>query len=473
MSTAVPTVRVRPATLHAGNAGPLFMSVSTSVALARLIDHGVGARVLVPLAVAIVLADTATVLAVRARAALPAAVGAGVVASVIALMVCVDPSLFNPGSHHFLSGAWLSGQFDAARYALLNEGTPLPLINGVVVGVGALGGATAALARVFWVRRQRYVQAVSGRGTLAPCMAPSFALFIYSTLVSSDQDRVAAAVVYFLGVLLFVAMADRRSSVAASEQRPRSRRVDASTVLCGALAVSVVIGAGIGLSGMRLSVFHVTPPQKVALATGSVGANGSPSALLTGLDLVDNLRTIELAQSRTVIFHAQSPVATYWQVGTLSTFNGTEWLPTPGVDAALSGSPAAQESTLGPRALPAPSPATMPGFSAAVDITDLYSRLLPAPPHTVSVSGLAGARAVPDEGVLSPLASGPGTTYSVTAWLNTTTSGRSWPVRPWAPSPPRPSRPRRWSTGSAPGSSATPCRRHPPTAPIPWCSSSP
>ncbi len=32
-------------------------------------------------------------------------------------------------------------------------------------------------------------------------------------------------------------------------------------------------------------------------------------------------------------------MTTYWQVGTVSTFNGTQWVPTPGVDAALSGSP--------------------------------------------------------------------------------------------------------------------------------------
>jgi transglutaminase-like putative cysteine protease len=418
-----PSVRARPTALRAGNAGPLLLSVSTAVALARLISHGLSARVLVLLMVAIVIADTATVVAVRLRAPLPVAVGLGVVGSGAALLLGVDPSLFDPASHHFLSSGVLSAQFHAAQYALANEGTPLPRLSGVIVGIGAMGGGAAALTRGFWVRRQVTTQSPTGRiGTLAPCMAPSFALFIYSTLVSSDQGRVAAAASYFVGVLLFVAMADRRSSFAASERRARRRRLDFSTVLCCALTLFVVIGAGIGLSGMRLSVFHVTPPKKPAPTVGAASTRGVPQNLLTGIALVDDLRAVELQEAHTVIFRAQSPVATYWQVGTLSTFNGTEWLPTPGVDAALSGESGASSSNLGPAALPSPSPTSLPNFSSDVDITDLYSRLLPAPPHVVSVSGLAGAVAIPEEGVLAPRPSEPGTRYSVTAWLSTTGS---------------------------------------------------
>jgi transglutaminase-like putative cysteine protease len=393
-----------------GDLGPLVMSVSSAVALARLITHGLSARVLLPMAVAIVVGDLVTALGLRARIKLLAAVVVGLLASVVALLVSVDPSsLFNA---HLLSA-----QFHAAQYALANDGTPLPRLNGVVIGVGALGAAAAALTRGFWVRRQTISQSAARRlGPLAPCIAPSFALFIYSTLVSSERGRTGAAVAYFVGVLIFVGLADRRPSGASTPRFPPAPRPTLSAVLSGAVALAVVIGAGVGLSSMKLSVFHVTPP---APPGSSAGANGAPQNLVTGLALVDNLLATEVQTSKVVIFQAQSPAATYWQVGTLSTFNGTQWLPSSGVSDALAGSLSAGVTSLGPPPLPAPTSAAT--FSATLDITDFASRLLPAPPHTVAVRGLTGATAVGDEGVLAAVASGVGTTYTVTARLTAAT----------------------------------------------------
>jgi transglutaminase-like putative cysteine protease len=397
--------------------GPLVLSASVSVALARLIEHGLGLRVLVPVLASILVGDGATATVTR-MFRLRWAMGIGLVLSLLVLILCVDPAVFVPGAAHFLNGSVLSSQYRAAQFALVHEGTPLPLLNGVVVGIGALGAVTSVITRGLWARRQAPVRRRRRFDGLAVCIAPTFAVFIYSTLVSANRDRVPAAVAYFFGVLVVVAVADRR---AISGPPLRSWRIDVTTVLSCLVALGVVIGVGVGLSNMRLTVFHVTPPKPLATLNPK-DLNGSGSNVLTGLELLDNLRTVELQATDDVVFRATSPIATYWQVGTLSTFNGTEWLPTPGVDAALSGSASAQSSALAPSSLPSPDPSSFPNFTARFDISDFFSRLLPAPPHAVSVSGLPGAKAIGQEGVLAAQPSQAGTTYGVMSWLSTSSS---------------------------------------------------
>ena len=56
------------------------------------------------------------------------------------LLVLVDPSLFDPGSH-FLHLRVIGSQLSAAHRALADDGTPLPLLNGVVLVVAAIGAA--------------------------------------------------------------------------------------------------------------------------------------------------------------------------------------------------------------------------------------------------------------------------------------------------------------------------------------------
>jgi transglutaminase-like putative cysteine protease len=402
---------------HLGEVAPLVLSASVSIALARLVTHGLGMRVLLPVLIAIVVGHVATATVSR-WVRLRWAFLIGLVVTLLALVVAVDPAVFVPGAEHFLSPAVLSSQYRAAQFSLVHEGTPLPLLSGVVIGIGALGGLAAVVTSALWVRHRTPVGRRRRRiDSLAVCIAPTFVIFIYSTLVSANRYRLGAAVVYFVGVLVVVGMADRRAT---SHESNRSWRIDLTAVLSCLVALGVVIGAGVGLSGMRLTVFHVTPPKQVP--GNLTGLNGSAGNVLTGTDLLDNLRTIELQDSHSLIFRATSPVATYWQVGTLSTFNGTQWLPTSGVDAALSGSPSVQASTLAPSALPSPSGSDFPEFTAHFKISDFYSRLLPAPPHAVSVAGLAGAQPIGQEGVLAREPSHVGTTYAVTSWLSTTSS---------------------------------------------------
>jgi transglutaminase-like putative cysteine protease len=401
-----------------------------AVALGRLILHGLGTRVLVPLVVTIVVADVATALALRLRISVFGAVGLGWAVSLWALALAVDPSLFDPASAHFLHAAELSRQLRAAQSALANDGTPLPRLNGMVGIVGAIGGLGAAVTRGVWALQWRR-SSRSDRGPLSPCLAPSFAIFIYSTLVSAEQGRVVAFVVYLLGVLAFVALADRApapsgvlattamSVVSAAAPPPTWRRYVAGLgALSGAVVLVVVaVAAGAGLSGVRLTVFHVSPAPTGSPQDSSTGL-GLTVDRITGLTLLDHLRATEIAESHTVVFRARSPVTTYWQVGTLSTFDGTEWRPTSAISHALAGRATPTAASLGSSSLPTPT--AQHAFTAKVTITDFASHLLPAPPATTSVRGLAGASVIDQEGVLASRSSAAGTTYSVRAGFDTT-----------------------------------------------------
>lgn len=400
---------------------PLILSASVAIALARLAAHDLSLRVLVPLVASIVVADVVTAVAMRLRINVVLAVAVGWAISLCGLLIIVNPSVFDPGSPHFFHASVVSGQLRAARTALANDGTPLPPLSGIVVILGAIGAAAAALTRGIWARQRRRPFVDQGRGPLSPCLAPSVAIFLYSTLVSAEQTRVAAFVSYVLGVLVFVALADRTTSpvappAASAGLRGHRTRWGAGAVTACLLVALVVTAAGAGLSGMRLTVFHVAPPPPVSAARHSVTGQGVPQDLITGSSLVDHLLATEISESHTVVFHATSPVTTYWQVGTLSSFNGTEWLPRAEVSDALAGSTGALKAALSATALPSPAPAQT--FTARVTITDFASRLLPAPPDTLAVRGLVGASAIDEEGVLASSAEISGASYTVTAPLD-------------------------------------------------------
>ncbi|HEY3841735.1 MAG TPA: hypothetical protein VGL48_00665, partial [Acidimicrobiales bacterium] len=238
-TSPAPPATPRPHRRHLtpwGYLGLLAMSLSSAVAICRLITHGGEMRVVLPIVVAILVADTLTALAAR-RLGVVAAFVVGLVGSLLALLISVDPSFLNPASQHFFHRGLLSQQLHAADYALANDGTPLPLLNGVVVALGVLGAATSALARVTWMRRQRSLRRSPARAwSLGPCIAPSFAIFLYSALVSAEHGRQVAALAYFAGVLIFVATSDRGSAVTGPgrvHRQPRaagSRLMSAGTV---------------------------------------------------------------------------------------------------------------------------------------------------------------------------------------------------------------------------------------------------
>jgi len=133
-----------------GSLGLLLMSASTTLAMSRLIDHGLRPGIIVPIVVAIIVADQGVALVMRVRMPMIPAIAVGAALSFLALVVGLDPTVVNPASTHFVDLHFASNQFHAAQFALANEGTPLPALPGVVVAIGALGALAAAATRSIW-----------------------------------------------------------------------------------------------------------------------------------------------------------------------------------------------------------------------------------------------------------------------------------------------------------------------------------
>src|SRR5581483_10349034 len=140
--------------------------------------------------------------------------------------------------------------------------------------IGALGSLAAAATRGIWesqIRRERLGRHI---GPLTGCLAPSLGVFVYSTLVSADHGRTAAAVTNFVGAALFVALSDHTEGVS---WRRSLRRLPAGSVATCVLILALVLVAGTGLSDMRLSVFHVTPPTAPTQGVGNGHSTKAPA----------------------------------------------------------------------------------------------------------------------------------------------------------------------------------------------------
>jgi hypothetical protein len=87
-----------------GSLGLALMSLSTSVALSRLITHGLRPGVIVPMVVAIVVADRGTDLIMRFGVPMVPAIVTGAVLGLVALLIGLDPTLINPVSARFADG---------------------------------------------------------------------------------------------------------------------------------------------------------------------------------------------------------------------------------------------------------------------------------------------------------------------------------------------------------------------------------
>ena len=168
---------------------------------------------------------------------------------------------------------------------------------------------------------------------------------------------------------------------------------------------------------------------------GGTGSNGDNGAALTGvraIDLVDNLRAVLVNRTAEVMFRAQTPLPTYWQLAVLTRFNGTTWLPDPTTQAAVQSIALAPLTKAVPYLPALPEPPPTKTYRAQVTIADLESTLLPLPPTTVSVG--ATAEVVPGFGAVQPVESSPGLSYVAVARIPVvpTTTGST---RAGAPAP--------------------------------------
>jgi transglutaminase-like putative cysteine protease len=315
-------------------------------------------------------------------------------------------------------------------------------------------------------------------------LLPSFGLFCYTSLLSSQIDRLTGVVTYVTFSLLFVIVADRATRVplvsapppgpapksATTGVTPAARRVAAGlaaalpAVVGVALAIVIPLAASPALATLKVDALPFPPPpggtKGLGFATGtdtggSGGGGGGTSATLgvsgvRAIDLVDNLKAVLVNRTTEVMFSAQSPLPTYWQVAVLTDFDGTQWLPDATTEAAAQSfalSPQSKE-VAGLPALPEPTPTKT--YRAQVTIGDLESTLLPLPPTAYSVD--TAADLVPGFGAVQPFEAAPGLTYTALARV---------PVNPGQPAKPNSASTPAPTAGPSPTGAVAPSKLEP------------
>jgi transglutaminase-like putative cysteine protease len=407
-----------------------------------------------PITASVVAGHLAASVARRLRVTVGAVVASGVVGVVLAT---VWGQLLTSTREGFPTpSTWrtLVSRFDAAGTVIRSHPTPVPATPAVVLCVATGAGLVAVFARSIWAWQEARHDARSPRRPLL-ALVPTFGLFCYTALLSSQVDRAPGTFVYLVSALAFVIAADRSINGARSRSGAGSgaRRLAVGimatlpAVLGATLAVVVPLAASSGLSTLKVNALPFVQPggpagaQGLDLANGGgpgvggLGGSGSGPGFtgVRAIDLVDNLKAVIVNRTTEVMFSAKTTVPTYWQLAVLTQFDGTAWLPDPTTEAAAQSIalPPPSKPVAGLPALPEPQPTKT--FQATVTIGDLQSTLLPLPPTTVSVS--ADADVVPGFGVVQAIEAPTGFSYSAlardpvdpnpTATLRTKKSSRS------------------------------------------------
>jgi hypothetical protein len=385
----------------------LAVALAAGLGASRLARTPDTAHVLLPIA-ACVVAGHAVVSAVRSlRWPDPLPSLAGVLGVALVAVWTLLPAATRGGIPTTTTVRVLLHTFSAAGTAIRANPTPVPATTGVVLCLAAGAGLAAVFARTLWSWQQ--IRPVGQRRPLV-ALFPTFGLFCYTALLSSDIDRVTGTTLYLAAALLFLAVADRPP---VARHRRSWRSGTTAALAMAAMAVVVPVAASPGLAGLRLDAVPFSDGGGFAGAAGATFGSGGTGAVtgIGALSLIDNMRAILTARSNLVMFTAVTRTPTYWQVATLSHFNGNSWLPDQATQAAADDAP-----QLAPLPLPVlPQPAAAHNFTAHIAIGNLRSNLLPVPPSTVAVGEATNIQLEPGIGVVQPYADSADLVYDATA----------------------------------------------------------
>lgn len=369
-----------------------LLSLVVGVGLGRLTTAPTGLRTLAATATAVLAGHVTAAAAARLGTTRrgPWRVLAALAGAAVVVLVCAW--WFAPGATVLgvptpSAFARLGHDVSAAVTLSRHRPTPLPAGAPVLLCVSAGAGLVAVLARVLAVRRR------AGRLSWLALVGPT-ALFVYTAVLSSRVERAGAAAA-FAGALVVLVW----STAGAGGPPLRA---------WAAPALSVTAVAGVAL--MLAPAFDGLEVH--ALASG----NDAPGALvaarpLGALALIDDLRGVLTGRGTDQLFEARSPVPTYWQLATLTTFDGTRFTPDRATAAAAAGAAVAPPPTF---TQPAPATGTGDGgLSTSVVVLALQSRLLPVPPGTTTVTGDPSSSFVPGVGAVRAGPTSNGLIYEV------------------------------------------------------------
>ncbi|HXQ61751.1 MAG TPA: transglutaminase domain-containing protein [Acidimicrobiales bacterium] len=388
----------------------LTVALAAGLGASRLARNPGAAHVLLPIAACVVTGHVVVSLVRSRRLPDPVPSVTGILAVALVAVWTLLPAATRAGIPTPTTVRVLLHRFTDAGAVIRSHPTPVPATSGVVLCLAAGAGLAAVFARTLWTWQE-----IRPAGARRPLVAlfPTFGLFCYTALLSSDIDRVTGTALYLATALIFLAVADRPE---VARRRLSWRSGTAAALAMGAVAVVVPVAASPGLAGLQLDAIPFSHGAVNGSGPGAPGAGAGDVAGVGALDLIDNMRAVLTAQSDLTMFTAVSRTPTYWQVATLTRFDGTSWLPDPATKAAAEDAP-----QLVPIALPVlTEPVATKTFTVAISIGNLRSNLLPVPPSTVSVAKANSVQVEPGIGVIQPFANPADLTYDATARLPST-----------------------------------------------------
>ncbi len=282
---------------------------------------------------------------------------------------------------------WHIAQSDlrVARPLLSNFTVPLRPVPGLVFLAAMACGVVAMLASVLLHASDTPDRLYPGFALLCPLGLLAFACS------QSKPGTMAVLVILFVAAGALTLMTARADSMPRGHSATTRRRSWVSPT-----AVTACTMAGVVLVALLLN--------SNAEGAGTSGAGVAPAVPLSAESLTSNLLAVEVHDANEVLFMANSPYRTYWQVAVLNVLHNGVWVPDSDTESAAHG--AANGAAVIPSQVGATSVGNRRDFKATVQIDDLSSHLLPVPPRTIALSGTSATLMAVGAVSLSPTTSG-------------------------------------------------------------------
>jgi transglutaminase-like putative cysteine protease len=346
----------------------LAASLVAAAAVGRLFQGGSAERVFGPLLVSAAVGSAVPALMALKRVPLPARAVAGTVAVLLTGVWTAIGGATTSGLP--TARTWHVAQTDlrGARPLLTHFTVPLPPVPGLVLLAALACGMVAMLASVLLHASDERDRVYPGLALLAPV-----GLLAFTCSQSTVADMTVLVVLFVAAGALTLTAArspdadDVRRTMTPGRPSAATFAVTASA-MAGVVFVALLVNAGAGGAG-----------------TSSAGV--APAVPLSAESLTSHLLAVEIHDANDVLFQANSPYRTYWQVAVLNVLRNGVWVP----DAATEG--AGRGIGSGADALSRAGGSEGHGrtFTSTVRIDALSSRILPVPPGTLALSGTTAA----------------------------------------------------------------------------------
>jgi transglutaminase-like putative cysteine protease len=348
------------------------------------------------------------------RRGLPVAVAAliGVVAVVLATVWTIAPGPTWFGIPTATTAHAIAADIRHARSVMGSNRTPVPDVPGVIIIVSLSAGLVCVAARALWELSRRIA-----RWPRLFALLPAFGMFCYSAPLSARIDRPETAIFFLLTCLAFLVASDSSGLTlrpSGGSAQIRSVLGTYMPMLASTLTALLVLILAAGALSGTVPVAFPWWDHPGSAPPGTIGTKGGGHvAGVSAVAMVANLRAAETTSSTVKMFLATSGVPTYWELGILNRFDGTQWLPGADEEDALKG------DASGPIPPTPELPSADNTFISSIDIQGYSGRLLPAPPGTIAITSaprstsIESVRIADGLGVVVPSLDSSGESYEV------------------------------------------------------------